>query len=130
MWNHKSNEKKNISEPLEGDEDVEDEDSMAPVSNVMSPTLLEPTVSTGCERESFIAKPKKTAVKRKMWTVEEQAAVQKSLGNFFVLEKLPGKGQIEEARRKEPALLSRNWVQIKSYIKNCKISKLRRVGKV
>lgn len=116
-----------IVEPLETDEVVEDDDTMTTASNVMSPVSLEPEDPTGCQRESFTTKPKKTAAKRKMWSNEEQAAVQRSLGKFFVLEKLPGKSQIEEARHK--VLLNRNWVQIKSYIKNCKISKQRRLDK-
>lgn len=62
-----------------------------------------------------------------MWNEEEQAAINRRLGKYLVLQKLPGKHEIEEARHKEPVLLNRNWVQIKSFIKNVKVSKRRRL---
>jgi hypothetical protein len=67
-------------------------------------------------------KMKKNVCKRKMWGFEEKAAVQRQLGHFFHLERLPGKHVIVEAQRKEPILLKRPWRQIVFYIKNYKTS--------
>lgn len=64
---------------------------------------------------------KKTSTK-KGWKAEEKAAVERQLGKFFTLSRLPGKFECQEAIQKEPALRNRPWSQIKFFIKNCKVS--------
>jgi hypothetical protein len=67
---------------------------------------------------------------KRSWSENEKAGVNRQLKKYFYTEKLPGKFEIEEARRKEPVLLNRPWVQIKSYIKNVKTSQKRKYGKL
>ena len=43
---------------------------------------------------------RKMAVKRKTWTIEEQAAVRRQLDKFLYCNQLPGKHSTEEARKK------------------------------
>lgn len=71
----------------------------------------------------------KASGKRKMWTENEHAAAKRQLGKYFFIEKLPGKHEIEEARKKEPLLCNRPWIQIKSFIKNAKVSMKRKQTK-
>ena len=101
---------------------MEEDEHVAVTSTVrVASSGLPPTPT---EAPSTVSEWKvKSAVKRKMWTEQEKAAVDRRLGQYFVSEKLPGKHEIEEARHNEPVLLNRDWVQIKSFIKNCKSSK-------
>ena len=62
------------------------------------------------------------------WTSEEKAAVERRLGKFLRLERLPGKADCEEAKRKEPVLHRRPWSQIKFCIKNTKTSEIRKLS--
>ena len=45
------------------------------------------------------------------------------------LDRLPGKAEIEEVKRSEPALQKRPWKQIKFFIKNIKDSQKRKMFK-
>ena len=56
------------------------------------------------------------------WKEEEKSAVERQLGSFFYLSRLPGKHLIVEAQKKETSLQKRPWTQIKYYIKNKKTS--------
>ncbi|KAL4221113.1 hypothetical protein ACF0H5_019373 [Mactra antiquata] len=71
-------------------------------------------------------KKTKAARTRRKWTQEEEAAVKRQLNKYFFLNQLPGKCEIEEARKLEPVLLNRPWIQIKSFIKNKKVSMKRK----
>lgn len=98
----------------------------------MASPSLEPTPTVEPSTNLTLSKqkePVKKPVKRKMWTDQDKAAIDRRLGKYLLLEKLPGKHEIEEARHKEPVLLNRDWVQIKSFIKNVKVSKRRKQDK-
>lgn len=71
-------------------------------------------------------KKPKAACNRRKWTTEEEAAVKRQLNKYFFLNQLPGKCEIEESRKHEPVLMKRSWEQIKSFIKNKKISMKRK----
>ena len=63
------------------------------------------------------------------WSSDEKAAIIKTLSKFLSLNKLPGKAEIEEVKRSEPALQKRLWQQIKFFIKNLKDSQKRKMLK-
>jgi hypothetical protein len=63
-------------------------------------------------------KKKKCNVPRKKWSDAEKQAVERQLGKFLRIKKLPGKSDCENARRNEPSLQGRPWTQLKFYIKN------------
>ena len=63
------------------------------------------------------------------WNSDEKAAIFKTLSKFLSLDRLPGKAEIEEVKRSEPALQKRPWKQIKFFIKNIKDSQKRKMFK-
>ena len=63
------------------------------------------------------------------WSLDEKAAIMRTLSKFLTLTKLPGKAEIEEVKRNEPVLQKRPWQQIKFFIKNSKDSEKRKMVK-
>ena len=116
-----------IAESLNGDEDSDNEGDSDPVPE---PSTSNETTSSELKevyRNKTVKNMGKAVVKRRPWTAEEQTAVKRHLDKYFFTEKLPGKHEIEEARRQEPLLMNRHWVQIKSFIKNTKLSMKRKL---
>ncbi|KAJ8314528.1 hypothetical protein KUTeg_006678 [Tegillarca granosa] len=60
----------------------------------------------------------KVSTKATPWSKEEIRAVERRLGKFLQLKKIPGKKDCEEAKLKETALNNRSWQKIKHYIRN------------
>ncbi|XP_034043158.1 uncharacterized protein LOC117525409 [Thalassophryne amazonica] len=60
----------------------------------------------------------KAPTKRKPWSEKEQAAVQRYLGNFITMMKVPGKKDCNACIAAEPDLLGRSWTDVKSYVHN------------
>ncbi|XP_041823319.1 proteoglycan 4-like isoform X5 [Melanotaenia boesemani] len=55
---------------------------------------------------------------RRPWTKTEKAAVQRQLGNFIVLKRVPGKEPCQKALEREPSLQTRTWRDIKNQVYN------------
>ncbi|KAL8561405.1 hypothetical protein ACOMHN_037302 [Nucella lapillus] len=66
---------------------------------------------------------KKTRFTRRPWGKVEEMAVQNHFKKYLILNKLPGKREIEQAITGEPALRNRRWTNIKDYLRN-KLQKL------
>lgn len=101
------------------DEDGEEETDLTEISEGPSYENIVVKPGKASDKPSKqSSKPMKRSMKhsstRKSWNENEQAAVKRQLEKYFFMEKLPGKHQIEEARKREPLLLARPWVQIKS----------------
>ena len=122
----------NLEEDSEEDTPVVDTVALSTATtNKSKPTTSQSKATTSQSKVSTKATTSfvgKKAQKRKMWSVEEQAAVERQLGKYLHTSKLPDKHEIEESRKKEPVLLNRPWQQVKSYIKICKVSMQRRLN--
>lgn len=81
------------------------------------PRKLEETDSSDDDIASYPIK-KKARFARKPWGSAEKTAVQNRFKTFLILNKLPGKREIEEAIAEEPALKNRRWTNIKDYLRN------------
>lgn len=64
----------------------------------------------------------KRKTRKRPWTEGEKTAVSRQLGRYFLLNKLPGRIEVEEAISMEPALKNRRWTNIKDYIRNSLVS--------
>ena len=116
--------------------DLEDEDEH---NGNQQPELPEKTnINLGQRASSFSKNVRKKTLNkphsRKQapktpWNSDEKAAINKTLSKFFSLNRLPGKAEIEEVKRSEPALQKRPWQQIKFFIKNSKDSQKRKMLK-
>lgn len=122
-----------MAEPLEVEEDSDAEgedraDTERPpeIDDELPEISDEPSKKL---KKKSAKKSQKATTPRKLWTADEHAAVKRQLDRYFYLEKLPGKHEIEEARKREPLLLNRPWMQIKSFIKNTKLSMKRKQNK-
>ena len=104
-------------------ETMANEDEIEAVQDNPGPSNTVPPLQKAPVRR----KMSKTSSKRSVWTTEEKNAVKRQLGKFFAMSKLPGKGDIEAAKREEPVLFSRPWTQIKFFIRNYKISKANQI---
>ncbi|KAL3882846.1 hypothetical protein ACJMK2_029150 [Sinanodonta woodiana] len=60
----------------------------------------------------------KRTVKRRPWTEEEKAAIMKHLGKLIIRMMPPGKNEINNCLRTEPALRLRNWRNVKDFCRN------------
>ena len=56
--------------------------------------------------------------KKKAWTEGEKFAVEKHFSQHIVMQKLPGKREIEQCMARERALKDRSWTNVKDYIRN------------
>ena len=79
------------------------------------------------ENKRSMRKVKNKITSKKSWTVEECDAVNRQLGKFLLMDKLPGKKDILDVQKKEPLLSLRPWSQFKFYIKNKKVSQKRKM---
>ena len=70
----------------------------------------------------------KTSVKKRRWSIEEKAAVERHLSRFLQTMRVPGKRDCEEAVENEDALQSRSWENVKFYVYNCIQTKKRRLS--
>lgn len=61
---------------------------------------------------------KRARLSRKPWNKDEENAVKTHFRANFVMNKLPGKAEIEQAIAEKPALKHRSWKNIKDYIRN------------
>jgi hypothetical protein len=111
------------SETLEP-EQVSDDDGDEKDINMTTPTTSNTTIPKPTNERV------KISGKRKMWTSSEEASVKKHLGKFLYQDKLPGKNEIEKIRKEDPILSQRPWIQIKSYIKNKKVSMKKKTREV
>jgi len=58
-------------------------------------------------------------MKRNPWTDAEQAAVRSSLAKYFIPDNgLPGKREIKQCLERHDCLSSRNWRNVKDFIRN------------
>ncbi|XP_072181509.1 uncharacterized protein [Diadema setosum] len=61
---------------------------------------------------------------KKIWSNCEKAAVERHLGAFMTVQsRLPGKSEIEQCLKAEPALKHRSWRNVKDFIRNKKVTK-------
>ncbi|KAJ0005950.1 hypothetical protein NQD34_015844 [Periophthalmus magnuspinnatus] len=72
---------------------------------------------------SNIASPKegaqsKSAVKRRPWSEQEQAAVKRFMSEFITKMKVPGKKECNACLAAEPDLCRRSWTDIKNFVHN------------
>ena len=67
-------------------------------------------------------------MKKRRWSIEEKAAVERHLNRFLQTLKVPGKRDCEEAVENEDALQSRSWKNVKFYVYNCIQTKKRRLS--
>lgn len=72
------------------------------------------------------AAPAKVKPKKVPWTDEERAAVMRHLGNYIIMQKLPGKEAIQAVIIKENCLKNRTWKNIKDFVRNRITSKARK----
>lgn len=72
------------------------------------------------------AAPSKVKPKKVPWTDEERAAVMRHLGNYIIMQKLPGKEAIQAVIIKENCLKNRTWKNIKDFVRNRITSKARK----
>lgn len=56
--------------------------------------------------------------KRRPWSEEEASAVQAAFKKHILLNKLPGKADIETALKTYPCLSGRKWTNVKDFIRN------------
>ncbi|XP_060590855.1 uncharacterized protein LOC132745869 isoform X2 [Ruditapes philippinarum] len=112
-----------LEETLEP-EQVSDDDGDEKDINMTTPTTSNTTIPKPTNERV------KISGKRKMWTSSEEASVKKHLGKFLYQDKLPGKNEIEKIRKEDPILSQRPWIQIKSYIKNKKVSMKKKTREV
>ncbi|XP_037095926.1 M-phase phosphoprotein 8 isoform X1 [Syngnathus acus] len=91
----------------------------APTSPVHQKTPPKQTPST--------TKPQKRH--KRLWSIEEQAAVRRQFGDFCKLVKVPGKKDCDACLAAEPALISRTWREVKYFVHN-NIQSMKRRGLV
>ena len=60
----------------------------------------------------------RTTVVKRPWTEVEKEAVQKHLGHYIRTFNIPGKRPIDECLAAETALESRNWKNVKDFVRN------------
>ena len=86
--------------------------------------------TSACVRKKTLNKPHpRKQTQKTPWNSDEKEAINKTLSKYFSLNRLPGKAEIEEVKRSEPALQKRPWRQIKFFIKNSKDSEKRKMLK-
>ena len=64
--------------------------------------------------------------KKRSWSDEERAAVDRHLGTHIEKNRLPGKMEIERCIRSESALKERTWKNVKDFCRNLMTSKNRK----
>ena len=69
----------------------------------------------------------KYIVRKRRWSIEEKAAVERQLNRFLQTMKVPGKRDCEEAVESEGALQNRCWESVKYYVHNCIQTKKRKL---
>uniref|UniRef100_A0A8C6UCR7 Chromo domain-containing protein n=1 Tax=Neogobius melanostomus TaxID=47308 RepID=A0A8C6UCR7_9GOBI len=79
----------------------------------MNPGL--PSSTTGSPKQGV--RPK-SAVKRRPWSEQEQAAVKRFLSEFITKMKVPGKKECNACLVAEPDLCRRSWTDIKNFVHN------------
>ncbi|TRY87266.1 hypothetical protein DNTS_001135 [Danionella cerebrum] len=67
-----------------------------------------------------------TGSSRRPWSKYEKNAVQRQLGNFIILRKVPGKEECMKALHAEASLQSRSWKDIKNQVYNTIVTLKRR----
>ncbi|XP_041823315.1 uncharacterized protein LOC121628352 isoform X2 [Melanotaenia boesemani] len=99
-----------MTEPT-ADSDVEESDCQTQRPEPSETTMMKKKGKTKHLTESEVRI-------RRPWTKTEKAAVQRQLGNFIVLKRVPGKEPCQKALEREPSLQTRTWRDIKNQVYN------------
>ena len=105
------------------EEDEESEDEETVERSVEEGCPFQPSRSRIPGGQKHSTKP----VKKRVWTVEEKAAVHRHLAKYFKEGTLPGKKAILSCMKAEPVLSQRKWQNIKDFIRNTNNKKGRHI---